>query len=54
MHSPTDEIASLDATLRNKALTAEQDAVVQRLLKAKGIHALDGTPGSGKTFTTKW
>ena len=42
------------AELGTNSLTEDQLAVVQRLTNAKGIHTLNGCPGAGKTFTTKW
>ena len=44
----------MDATLSRKSLTSEQESVAKALISAKGIHAINGCPGAGKTFVTKW
>ena len=44
----------MNDALHGKTLTTEQADIVQELLHATGIHALNGCPGAGMTFTTKW
>ena len=41
-------------TMAGAQLTEEQQSVVHAITSARGLHVLDGCPGTGKSFVTKY